>query len=45
VFYPHPNDTLALWQITFAILLLLAITVSVIVFRKQRPYLLSGWFW
>lgn len=45
VFYPHPNDTLALWQVIFAILLLLAITASVIVFRKQRPYLLTGWFW
>jgi FOG: TPR repeat len=45
VFYPHPNDTLALWQVIFAILLLLAITAAVIVFRKQRPYLLTGWFW
>jgi tetratricopeptide (TPR) repeat protein len=45
VFYPHPNDTLALWQVNFAILLLLAITAAVIVFRKQRPYLLTGWFW
>jgi tetratricopeptide (TPR) repeat protein len=45
VFYPHPNDTLALWEVIFAILLLLAITATVIVFRKQRPYLLTGWFW
>jgi tetratricopeptide (TPR) repeat protein len=45
VFYPHPNDTLALWEVISAILLLLAITASTIVFRKQRPYLLTGWFW
>jgi protein O-mannosyl-transferase len=45
VFYPHPNDTLALWQVIFAVLLLLAITAAVLVFRKQRPYLLTGWFW
>jgi protein O-mannosyl-transferase len=45
VFYPHPNDTLALWEVIFALLLLLAITAAVIVFRKQRPYLLTGWFW
>jgi protein O-mannosyl-transferase len=45
VFYPHPNDTLALWEVIFAILLLLAITAVVIVFRKQRAYLLTGWFW
>jgi len=45
VFYPHPNDTLAIWEIIFAILLLLAITAAAIVFRRQRPYLLTGWFW
>ncbi|HEY0722616.1 MAG TPA: tetratricopeptide repeat protein, partial [Pyrinomonadaceae bacterium] len=45
VFYPHPTDTLTLWEVSFAILLLVAITAAVIVFRKQRPYLLTGWFW
>jgi tetratricopeptide (TPR) repeat protein len=45
VFYPHPNDTLAIWEVIFAILLLLAITAAAIVFRSQRPYLLTGWFW
>ena len=45
VFYPHPNDTLTLWEVSFAILLLVAITTAVIVFRKQRPYLLTGWLW
>ena len=45
VFYPHPNDTLALWEISLAVLLFLAVTTAVIVFRRQRPYLLTGWFW
>jgi protein O-mannosyl-transferase len=45
VFYPHPNDTLAIWEVIFAILLLLVITAAAIVFRSQRPYLLTGWFW
>jgi protein O-mannosyl-transferase len=45
VFYPHPNDTLAIWELIFAILLLLVITAAAIVFRSQRPYLLTGWFW
>ena len=45
VFYPYPNDTLAIWEISFAIALLLAVTVAAIVFRNQRPYLLTGWFW
>jgi protein O-mannosyl-transferase len=45
VFYPHPNETLALWEVIFATLLLLAITAAAIILRKQRPYLLTGWFW
>jgi tetratricopeptide (TPR) repeat protein len=45
VFYPHPNDTLAIWEVVFAILLLLAVTAAAIIFRSQRPYLLTGWFW
>jgi protein O-mannosyl-transferase len=45
VFYPHPNDTLAIWEVIFAILLLLTITAAAIVFRRERPYLFTGWFW
>ena len=45
VFYPHPNDTLAIWEVISAIVLLLAATAAVIVFRRQRPYLFTGWFW
>src|SRR6476660_2270555 len=45
VFYPHPNETLAIWKVSLAIALLLVITVAAIVFRSQRPYLLTGWFW
>lgn len=45
VFYPHPNDTLALWELILAVVLLLAITAMVIVYRRQRPYLFSGWLW
>jgi tetratricopeptide (TPR) repeat protein len=45
VFYPHPNDTLAIWEIIFAILLLFAITAAAIVFRRERSYVFTGWFW
>jgi len=45
VFYPHPNDTLAIWEILVAIGLLLAMTIAAIVFRRKRPYLFTGWFW
>ena len=45
VFYPHPNDTLGLWEVILAVLLLVAITTGAVIFRKRRPYLLTGWFW
>src|SRR5437870_9224317 len=45
VFYPHPNDTLAIWEVILAIGFLLAVTVAAIVFRRERPYLFTGWFW
>src|SRR6266403_1205408 len=45
VFYPHPNDTLATWQVVLTIAFLLAITFAAIVWRDKRPYLFTGWFW
>src|SRR5436190_1653803 len=44
-FYPHPNDTLTLWQVILATGLLLAISVIAVVFRTKRPYLFTGWLW
>ena len=35
VFYPHPNDTLAIWEVIFAVLLLVAVTAAAIVCRNQ----------
>ena len=45
IFYPHPNNTLTIWQVAGAMTLLSAITLAAIVLRKQRPYLFTGWFW
>jgi tetratricopeptide (TPR) repeat protein len=45
VFYPHPNNALPIWQVTLATTLLLAFSAMVILLRKKRPYLLTGWFW
>jgi tetratricopeptide (TPR) repeat protein len=45
VFYPHPNNTSPLWEVVLAITVLLAISAAVIVFRRQVPYLFTGWFW
>ena len=44
VFYPHPGH----WPTTVVLLsgfLLAGISVLVIALRRQRPYLLIGWFW
>src|SRR4029079_14401264 len=45
VFYPHPNDTLATWQVVLTIAFLLAISCAAILWRDKRPYLVTGWFW
>jgi protein O-mannosyl-transferase len=45
VFYPHPEHRLPLGEIIFCLLLLICITAVAVAVRKQRPYLLTGWFW
>src|SRR5438477_1374515 len=40
VFYPHPDDHLALWQVALSALFLIAITWVVFALRRNRPYLL-----
>jgi len=45
VFYPHPEDRLAIWQVALALGLLIAITALAFTYRKTRPYLLVGWLW
>jgi protein O-mannosyl-transferase len=45
VFYPHPENRLPLWEIISCLLLLIGITAVAVALRKQRPYLITGWFW
>src|SRR5438067_1056504 len=45
VFYPHPNNSLPIWEVILAIAFLVAITAAAIGLRKQRGYLFTGWFW
>ncbi len=42
--YPHPGDSLPIWQVAGAALALIAITIVVWRFRDRR-YLPVGWFW
>jgi protein O-mannosyl-transferase len=45
VFYPHPENHLALWQALLASAFLVAVTLVVFALRRTRPYLLVGWLW
>ena len=44
VFYPHPENHLAIWQVAVAGLVLIAISAVVWRFR-DRKYLVVGWLW
>src|SRR4029077_10009851 len=44
-FYPHPNDQLPLWQVLFAIAFLISVSLLATHWRKERPYIFTGWFW
>jgi Flp pilus assembly protein TadD len=44
-FYPHANDQLPLWQVLLAIGFLISLTMVAILWRKERPYIFTGWFW
>jgi Flp pilus assembly protein TadD len=45
VFYPHPKDTLLVWQIAGAAALLLGLSVWAVCAARRRPYLVVGWLW
>jgi Flp pilus assembly protein TadD len=45
VFYPYPRNGLATWEVALAGLLLAGISAGVIWQRRERPWLLTGWFW
>ena len=44
VTYPYP-ETIAVWRVIAAVLILLIITLGVISTRRKRPYLAAGWLW
>jgi len=45
VFYPHPGQSLPMWQAALAGLLLLVISTAVIRVGRRYPYLPVGWLW
>jgi len=44
-FYPHPGQSLTMWQAALAGLLLVIVSVVVIRAGRRYPYLPVGWFW
>jgi protein O-mannosyl-transferase len=42
--YPHPLESIRAWQVSLSALFLIAITLLVLGYRRQR-YLAVGWFW
>jgi tetratricopeptide (TPR) repeat protein len=45
VFYPHPDNRFALWQVALAAAFLIVMTWVVFALRRTRPYLIVGWLW
>ena len=45
VFYPHPGQSLPMWQATAAGLVLVLISIYVIRLGRRQPYLAVGWLW
>src|SRR5947207_7959837 len=44
-FYPNPNDQLPFWQVLLAIAFLISVSLLAVLWRKERPYIFTGWFW
>jgi tetratricopeptide (TPR) repeat protein len=44
-FYPHPGGALPIWKPAGAALVLVAISVAALVWRRAHPYVLIGWLW
>jgi uncharacterized membrane protein YhaH (DUF805 family) len=44
-FYPHPAHIRPAWEIAGALLLLAAVTLTVLRLRDRMPFLAVGWFW
>jgi hypothetical protein len=44
-YYPHPGNTLTIWQVALAGLFLVGISLLAWLQRRVRPYFLAGWLW
>lgn len=44
-YYPHPGDSISIWMISDAVLVLVSVTVAVWHFSGRYPHLWFGWLW
>jgi len=44
-FYPHPGNSLPVWQPVLAGLALLGMTLLILRLAGRHPYLMTGWLW
>lgn len=45
VLYPHPGNSLPMWQVIVSLLIIVVASVVVIYTGRRRRYLVAGWFW
>ena len=45
VFYPHPLNTIPLWQTVISAALLILISYAAIRLSRKHPFFLMGWLW
>jgi len=45
VFYPHPGQNVSILNAVISAVLLLAVTIVILRFAKERRYLVTGWLW
>jgi tetratricopeptide (TPR) repeat protein len=45
VFYPHPENRMPPWEISLALAVLIGITMTAVILRKNAPYFITGWLW
>lgn len=44
-YYPHPGNTVTLWQVGISGLFIAGVTFAAWWQRRTHPYFLTGWFW
>lgn len=44
-FYPHPGNTLPMWEVFVTAVILALVTTCAVMWRKKAPYLFVGWMW